>query len=63
MLEKVARSKKTSAKVLMNLATDPRVSIRLALAENTSTPTAALEILTRDTNKKIAEKAKIRLGH
>lgn len=62
MLEKVARSKKTAANVLINLASDPRVSIRLGVVENASTPKAALEILAGDSYKKIAEKAKIRLG-
>ena len=62
MLEKVARSKKTAANVLVNLASDPRVSIRLGVVENASTPNAALEILAGDSYKKIAEKAKIRLG-
>ena len=62
MLEKVARSKKTAANVLINLASDPRVSIRLGVVENASTPNAALEILAGDSYKKIAEKAKIRLG-
>jgi len=48
--------------VLINLARDPRVSIRLALVENVSTPLASIEILASDSNKKIAEKAKSRLG-
>jgi hypothetical protein len=47
--------------VLTNLATDPRVSIRLALVENIATPRTVLEILALDSYKKIAEKAKIRL--
>ena len=62
MLEQVARSKKTTTNVLINLASDPRVSIRLGVVENASTPKAALEILAGDSYKKIAEKAKIRLG-
>jgi hypothetical protein len=62
MLLEVARSKKTPANVLINLARDPRVSIRLALVENVSTPLASIEILASDSNKKIAEKAKSRLG-
>ena len=62
MLLKVARSKKTAANVLINLATDPRVSIRLALVENVSTPRSSIEILASDSNKKVAEKAKARLG-
>jgi hypothetical protein len=62
MLLKVARSKKTTANVLINLATDPRTSIRLALVENTSTPRTALESLAKDSNRKIASKAKSRLN-
>ena len=61
MLLAVARSKKTPANVLTNLATDPNISIRLALVENISTPKTALEILALDSHKKIAEKAKVRL--
>ena len=61
MLLEAARSKKTPANVLTNLATDPRVSIRLALVENIATPRTALEILALDSYKKIAEKAKVRL--
>ena len=61
MLLSVARSKKTPANVLTNLATDPNISIRLALVENISTPKTALEILALDSHKKIAEKAKVRL--
>jgi hypothetical protein len=61
ILLEVASSKKTPANVLTNLATDPRVSIRLALVENIATPRTVLEILALDSYKKIAEKAKIRL--
>jgi predicted RNA-binding protein with EMAP domain len=61
ILLEVASSKKTPANVLTNLATDPRVAIRLALVENIATPRTALEILALDSYKKIAEKAKVRL--
>jgi hypothetical protein len=61
MLLEVARSNKTPASVLTNLAKDPHVSIRLALVENNSTPITALEILALDSHKKIAKKAKVRL--
>jgi hypothetical protein len=55
--EQVARHRRTTAGLLLQLADDPHPDVRAAVARNRRCPAAALEKLLHDTDKQVAQTA------